>query len=228
MIPVVYKVGPHEGPELRYSLRSLQNIDHGQVWILGRKPDWIANVRVVETTTKATKYKRLWMDLAIFVNHPDTPDRFAMFDDDFFAVRPTTIPTWWQPDLKPDKVVKNAWRRSGHGAGRTATYELLREWQVAPIRNYDLHVPMVVEKRKMAEVLELAGTQIKALQPRSLYANYYQVGGRRHRDVKIGNLEDVWHPNQSWVSTGDTSFEEGAVGQKLRDLFPDPSVFEEA
>ena len=45
---IVYVVGENERNEsLKYSLRSLKNIPHDDVYIIGHKPAWVKNVKYV-------------------------------------------------------------------------------------------------------------------------------------------------------------------------------------
>ena len=61
---IVYliKVDPeNDSEELRYSLRSLKNIPHQKVILVGEKPEWVTNVEfipVAQTKTKHQSYAR--------------------------------------------------------------------------------------------------------------------------------------------------------------------------
>lgn len=224
---IMYLVGPGENEELRYSLRSLRNVEHGEVWIVGRKPDWVVNVDFLPLATPGnSKFEITRKNMRVFCERSDTPETFVLFNDDFFALRSATIPNWHLGQIGGALRHPRRQRRSGAWRdGLVATKDLLESWD-CPTMNYEVHAPMVVEKDKMAEVAAKAGNQIRALQLRSLYGNYWRVGGRLAKDPKAAGKGVTWKPNQRWVSTSDKSFAHGDVGKRLRALFPEPSEFE--
>jgi hypothetical protein len=75
--------------------------------------------------------------------------------------------------------------------------------------DYELHVPMVMEKRKLSKVLKLSGLW------RSVYGNVFNVGGVKIRDVKVYDKKDKFYINSydinnlelDYLSSNDDSFE---------------------
>lgn len=221
---VVYFVRPgDDNPELRYSLRSLENIDHGDVWIVGHKPAWVTNVRHVrfDADPQLSKWENVTAATGVAVE--ELPDEWVLFNDDFFAVRPTTVPLWHHGRLK---MVE----RPGNGAtwrsGKYQTARMLQSWG-CDVFDYELHVPMPVINEGMRAALARVDRRIVALQRRSLYANFLGVGGEIHSDVAVGQ-SGTWKPGWDWVATNDVSFRSCEVGRRIRDLFPDPSPYEQA
>ena len=90
------------------------------------------------------------------------------------------------------------------------------------IKNYAVHLPMLLEKEKVLEVLnEFDGPMF-----RSLYGNYWDIGGVDRPDVKIATNNEKPKEDAQFVSTSDTSFQYGEVGKYLRRIFPDKSKWE--
>lgn len=222
----VYLVREGDNPELRYSLRSLRNVPHGRVWIVGHKPSWVRNVGHLQTRQGRDRYENTLKAVHTACTHPDISEDFQLWNDDFYALEPTEIPTWHLGPLDVSRI------RSGNGpthqGGMLYTYRLLRKWGVDPVLDYAIHVPMVVNREKMIAALRKAGTGIRALHRRTLYGNLYQVGGEQVEDVVVPNRRAVWKEGAVWASSNDRTFNEGAFGKAIRDLFPDPSPYEEA
>lgn len=222
---VVYLVREGDNPELRYSLRSLANVDHDTVWIVGYKPKWVVNVEPLPMRQTSDKWSNTLASVMAACTYPDISESFQLWNDDFFALEPTTVPVWHKGPMPPS-------RRTGNSAtyrdGREATRRLLESWGVDPVLDYTVHVPMVIDRQKMADVIRRASSEkrIRALSRRTLYGNAYQIGGTHVKDVSISNRRDVWKPGQQWVSTTDKTFNHGNVGAAIRELFPDPSPYE--
>lgn len=228
MTPAVYFVRPgDDNEELRYSLRSLANVAHGDVWVVGYKPSWVRNVGYLPVAAPKTRIH--WTQAVVALTEacrsPEIPETFQLWNDDFFTLQPTAIPLWHKGPVED-------YARYGRSAtnwktGMQETVRLLNAWGIDAVLDYELHVPMTVDKQKMGEALSRAAPYgLKALQRRTLYGNLWAIGGEPHDDVSIGNRRDV--PSGVWVSTNDQSFTFGRVGQHIRRLFPDPSPYEEA
>lgn len=231
---VVYVVGPGGSSydELRYSLRSLANVDHGRVWIAGHLPRWVRNVGHIPTEQKLSKFRNSTANLLAACAHPDVADDFTFWNDDYFALRRTTVPTWHRgvENSPPQRQNPNrSVRGTTFTSGLAATIWLLREWGIeGTLLNYELHVPMPVDKAAMRDVLTRAARHpIEGLHKRTLYGNACGIGGREHVDVKIPQRDRTFSPSARWVSTNDRSFADGRVGRDLRRRFPDPSPYEE-
>jgi hypothetical protein len=227
MTDIVYCVRPgDDNEELRHSLRSLKNIEHGTVWIVGYKPRWVRGVEYLPTRQTSHKWANARANLLIACTHPDVSKMFQLWNDDFYVLASTAVPTWHAGQRIPDRHRGNS---ATHRDGGEATRRLLERWGFDPILNYDVHVPMVIEGPKMADAIgrALAERMIPALHCRTLYGNLYQVGGEQVKDVAIDNRRDTWADGQEWVSTSDKSFGQGLVGQRIREHFPDPGPYEE-
>lgn len=228
---VVYIVGPNTaGGELRHSLRSLENVEHGDVWIVGELPAWARNVNHIPTRQTESRFRNSTANLRAACEHPDVPQLFTFWNDDFYALRPTHVPNWHRGEVTDVRRVNpNRIRRQArHADGLAATAWLLRRWGHDKILNYELHVPLVVNAELMLEALDAAApANIEALHKRTLYGNLVELGGRKHDDVKIADHRRTFPTGAHWGSTHDGSFSRGRVGQQLREMFPTPCRYEQ-
>jgi hypothetical protein len=95
------------------------------------------------------------------------------------------------------------------------------------VLDYELHVPMIMEKRKLEKVLMLSGLW------RSVYGNIFNVGGIQVKDVKVYDKKDKFHVNSydinnlesSYLSSNDDSFET-IKSLILEERFPFKTVYE--
>ena len=91
---VVYLCRSGENEELRYSLRSLKNVPHGQVWIFGGAPSWISDrvnfVGVPQTDFNfrdawKTKFENTRRNLYTATQQPEVSEHFLLMNDDFYV-----------------------------------------------------------------------------------------------------------------------------------------------
>jgi hypothetical protein len=233
---IVYVVGPGEpNDELRYSLRSLRNLPHGQVWIVGHKPRWVRNVQHLPTRQARTKYENSTANLLTACTHPDVSARFVYFNDDFFVWNPVAeVPVLHRGPVEP--VRRSYERRYGRGpvgkswrGGMGQTAALLDSWGVDPVLSYELHIPMLLDKQRMVDAIRKASPAgIVALHKRTLYGNLYRIGGECADDCKVFSTAHRWTDDQPFLSTSDRVFRAGRVRQAIEARFPKPSPYEEA
>ena len=81
---------------------------------------------------------------------------------------------------------------------------------------------MLFEKNKVEAALRSCFSP----QTRSIYGNITGCKVIDRRDVKVNSLSDIPY-GMDFVSTNDTTFTYGNVGQYIRGLFKDPSRFEQ-
>lgn len=220
---VVYRLRPNGHEPLRLSLRSLTNLAHDRVWIVGpKRPTWLSDrAEYVRTVEKAGKWENLTSAVRVACEVRDISPRFVLVDDDTFVLEPVA-----EVPMLHQGPIRDSWGRSTHMTYRRGMHradELLRELGVDEPLSYELHVPMVIDRRGMLEVLE---HEIPPGQVRSMYGNLAAVGGRQASDVKVyGHSAGI--PAGPFVSTAPGSFSRSSkAGRALRALFPKPSPYE--
>lgn len=208
-----------DGYELRYSLRSLKNMDHGKVWFIGGQPDGLyPDGRMAFEQQGETKWERVRNSLIKVCRNKDITDDFWLFNDDFFILKPIDETPLFNGLLR-DHILHVEHRHQDHPTQYT---KKLRECEQIlkdsglPTFNYAIHVPMLMNKQKLKKALMLYSDTPMF---RSIYGNYAEIGGNNHKDVKIIGLQSEIPDNADMVSTSDESFRYGIVGQRIRDKF---------
>lgn len=208
---VLYRVRRGDNEELRYSLRSLANVDHGRVVVAGHCPEWVRNVTHIPHWIRGSKWYKAQENLRAALPH--LSDQFILIDDDMYVMESGPIPTLHKGPLRPSSN-SSLYSQSR----RMAVNWLARHGCSSPL-NYELHVPMIFDRDRLASVL---AAKVMPGHIRSLYGNVFQIGGERMAiDVKmIGDVK----PGR-FASTTDTSWKE-TPGDYIRAAFPDPSPYE--
>ena len=227
MIDVVYVVRPgNSNPELRYSLRSLMNVPHGDVWIVGHRPPWVTGVRhvfVPQRDPLLHKYANNTAVITALAEHG--PARFALMNDDFFCMRPAR---WPEPAHRGPLLELARERQGSYGALLTATGALLVEAGVPEPLAYTLHEPLPIQRDTFRLAVDYGlrnRAEGDALSWRSLYGNLARLGGERREDVKVHGNGPV--PSTDWVSTSDCSFRYHRIGAAIRRAMATPGPYEQ-
>ena len=225
---IVYVTKDGENPELRYSLRSLQNLTHGSVWIFGGAPSWINTdeVRFMPNRQLGTPYSSTRSHIAAACQHPAVSDPFMLWNDDFFAMK--RVPTIIAPVHRgPLAEVTNGNTMTPWWKGLAEAHVLLERMGLENPLCYDIHVPIVVHKNDMMHAIRLAKkARYDAFALRTVYGNIANLGGTQIEDPKMLKRSDPF-PRGPWLSSRDNVFQ-STVEPVLRYLFPDPSPYEKA
>lgn len=224
--------------ELRYSLRSLAaNVPHDRVWIVGHKPAWVTGVRHIPVRQGNQKHDNTWAIMRAFANHPDIDPDVLLMNDDFFVMRPVDRVPVMHRGLLPAWLERHGAKRGSWAVEKMlATREVLAAMGRDPavLLSYELHVPLPVDRRWLAEVIAVAdmmraaGRVTGPLCKRTLYGNYAAVGGVRADDCKIANEDLVPDPDRTYLSTSDGSFRYWKIGRYIRSQLTAPSPYETA
>lgn len=233
---VVYlcKEGPNS--ELRYSLRTVAtNLPHNEVHVFGGRPAWLSReVRYVKVRQHASdKYHNTLNSLIAAAKDPAVSEDFLVFNDDFFIVSPfkyQPFPMFHKGSLSTfyNAYVRKWSPRATYALAMKQTENILFDWGVDNPYSYELHVPMLINSTKLLKLVEDRLKHERRRydgQIRTLYGNYYRVGGHYMDDVKITSYEQ--HFVGPFTSTDDDSFAKGIVGQQIRSRFNIPSIYEE-
>jgi hypothetical protein len=226
---IAYIVRPgSDNPELRYSLRTLRNIEHGNVWMFGHRPSWVKNVHHVYVPQfPGKKWENAFGNVRALAEQ--RLSEFILFNDDFFVVRWSGIP---RPVHRGSLVALAA--ETAAARGKTSAYaNLLRATADVLIEGghrdplaYTTHTPMMMTGEGLAQTVAYIDRHAAGgrLSPRSIYGNLMRLGGERIGDVKVKG--DELPPESTFISTTDASFRYHAIGRNLRKAFPDPSPYE--
>ncbi len=204
--------------ELKYSLRSMSNVPHDRVIIVGGKPSWITNiVHIKETDSHSLKgYNSMRKLLAAF---NVVSEDFIYMNDDFFMLKEQNIQYFHQGKLK-DNVERRGplLNFSRYWAGMKRVSILFEE----PL-DYEIHYPFIFNKNRLLEMTNKYDMD-KQYSLRSLYGNEFGVGGEFMKDNKVYAIEDF--KGDLFVSSSDQLHTDGALTKALDKMFPRKSIYE--
>ena len=214
--------------EIKYSVRSVvENFPYNRIVFYGGKPKGIEPDIYVEVEQIGfDRYEKVNYTLQKIFADDNLTDNFWLFNDDFFIMKPIEdlpygirgtlghrikeLNTLYGPsggDIKAQQAVKNYLEHKGFDS-----------------INYDLHIPMLINRKLGAATLAEHPNQ-KLF--RSLYGNVNKIGGTYMNDVKVYGAGDEPDKDSPLLSTKDSSFRYGLVGEYIREIFNEPCKYEE-
>lgn len=237
-LDIVYPVRPgNMNEELRYSLRSLENFPHRNVWILGTCPQWVQNATLIKGPQTKDKRRNVQTTMLQACKTQDISDPFILFNDDFFVLEPIEdLPHYHRGTTDDYLTERRALRNtlSQYDLRNKTTQELLMKhgFEKKDVLCYELHVPMIVWKSQWVAAHRIACRQQQSrgnerVQMRTMYGNWAGLGGEWFEDPKIRRPEDTI-PEGPFLSTTDRLFSStrSYVRKFLRDQFPHSSQYE--
>ena len=220
---LVYICRDGDNEELKYSIRSaVANLPHDNIWVVGGKPDWYTGKYLAAPQT-GSKDVNIKNNMLFAISSPEVSESFILMNDDFFIIKEIDhVENYYDGYLhnKANKLL-NDQRGNPYADKVNKTFLYLAKLlKTTNILNYDTHVPMIVEKEKLFNVLKHPGL------PRSIYGNLYAIGGKQLKDVKFFKTDnDIDINDLIYVSTEDNGF--NLLYEKvLKDMFPYPSQYE--
>lgn len=216
--------------ELRYSLRSLVNLPHDRVIIIGYRPAWVStDVAWLPVNQDGPKHENTWRLWQAMTAVPS--ESFILMNDDFFITRPHPAP----PRYHAGGLDEWVYRLGSIGTVRRMRHTIaaLSEVCSGPYLSYEVHAPMALARDLLTRAMEVGNRYREVSAPgagplckRTLYGNLAGIGGSYLPDPKVRDTTTVPGRNAGIVSTSDESFGYGRVGQWIADRFPDPSPYE--
>lgn len=238
-LDVVYVVGPDRpGDALRYSLRSLKNLPHRDVWTIGTIPEYVggdAHLRALEP--KEDKWENINQSILTAACIPDITENFILMNDDFFVYKPCDdlkmyhqgplpqyIDRLYESGKNPDNGWFKALRRTRDFGWRTGTVDT---------RAFECHTPLVFNKECVQDFfddwapMDLAygayfdEVSLEDVLPSAALGHDVKVFGAERKHC----LEVRWSSDQPFLSTSERSWT-GFTGAFIRQLFPEKSRYE--
>lgn len=232
-LDIVYMVKAGEDNEpLRHSLRSLVNLPHGRVWLVGYKPRWVHHVGYLPMMQRGPKHTNTWRNWVTMAKTPELPDRFVLFNDDFFVTRPVeAVPDLHRGPLDDAIDWLARIRVNSYRVRMEATRRVLaRAGRPGPYLSYELHAPLVIDRAVLADSVAWLDRNATAppegMAKRSLYGNWAQAGGVQVADVKVQRADEALpQTDLPFLSTAPASWP-GLAGGWVRRAFDVPSEYE--
>jgi hypothetical protein len=228
-VDLVYICRSGDNEELRYSIRSaVKNLKFDNLWVVGGKPSWYVGNHL-EVIQNKSKYTNARNNLRAICNSQEISESFILMNDDFYIINRVSDVPYMHGGLLADKIKKyedlTGNTRYVLMLKRTVS-SLSRRIIKKDVLDYELHVPMVMEKEKLLAIIERPDLW------RSRYGNTFNVGGIEMDDVKVysfGALAkksyDINNLKYDYLSSNSDSFE--MIKDKILSVsFPDKVVYE--
>lgn len=229
----------YQNDELRHSLRSLKNLPHDNVHVVGYKPPWVKGVTYhpydpgkPPLGERHKKHWKTWLMLRYLCVLDEISDDFILMNDDFYIMEPIdTIPTLHRGPISKilDSHRPNYRTNNIYLTAMAETQELLRSLG-KPTLCYEVHAPMVIDRHKMTTAMEVVEAMSRPgqmhINKRSLYGNYWEIGGELCEDMKVDSKQSAFDKGSTFLSTSDHSFTSRSVGPFIKQSFPDRSPYE--
>lgn len=227
----IYVCRPGENEELRYSIRStVKNLPPGNIWVVGGKPSWYIGNYIEVPQITGNAHHNVRTQLKAVLGHSEIGEDIVLMNDDFFTLKKLDkIPYWHCGSLYETLMFYADSGSKNLGYHRLLAYsdKGLKRLGVPRPLDYELHVPMPMQKSKLDEVIVH-----KNILWRSAYGNLHNVGGEQHTDVKIYNPKklvaragEVDINELTFVSSHDNTFNL-LLNVVLKDMFPEPTKYE--
>ena len=226
LLDVVYVVRPGTNNEsLRYSLRSLVNMPHGNVYISGGQPEWLHGTRGVVKDVgdmELPDQEDSNLNLYLAAGVPEVSENFIFMNDDFFIMEPITELDDFHQGSLDAKIASYRTDNRFHQAYSliTTKRELIKRGLGPDLLSYELHLPMVFNKAKLMGMFNSWQEPLFALRPRTMYGNLYNLKG-----VNTSDAKDSTNPEAKFLSSG-TDFDISLAGERVRARFPRPGAYE--
>lgn len=226
----VYICKDGHNEELRYSIRSVMaSFPDAKVWLVGGKPEWYKGNHI-PIQQKSAKYINAINNLKAICSSSEITEEFILMNDDFYIIENINCIETFHGGLLLDKInlYKKITKQSGYISKLEKTYTKLTDLGISSIFDYELHVPMTMEKQKLKTVLRHGSEFLW----RSMYGNIFNVGGNEMKDVKVytegplvAKSYEIKNTKHKYLSSTDTSFQM-LYGIILKDLFKSKSIYE--
>jgi hypothetical protein len=172
-----YILGPDNGEELRYSIRSVvQNFQgEARITIIGERPNWYNGHFIPLPSKKRRNERDAFLDtqrkVVVASTHHEIDDEFAWIMDDVYILQPVTIEDLKQPRVDPWYRVKSnkLWHRL-----IANTFAALKA-NGKPNHQYATHLPHHFEKQKLVELFRHYDYPKNLYIFENLYGNHFRI-----------------------------------------------------
>lgn len=187
-LDIVYFVKAFPSGDLRYSIRSVaKNLEFHMLYIYGgkradTKPDVYYEFRNQEGATKWDKVRNMYKRVCL---NDNISEDFIMFHDDFFIMQPINKLEYeyrFSLDEHIGRLREKYANNLSDYSKLLINAKKLLERENKTTYSYELHKPFIFNRKKLLNILELFP---RAHCIRTIYANYYELGGKQAHDVKL-------------------------------------------
>jgi hypothetical protein len=215
---IIYTYRKTSSPELDWSIKSLKNISHDKVYVLGDLP--FNQVDATHVAVPDTEWSTLSTQASVFhrLYHAcDLVDgnNFIFMMDDVFMLEP------WQPINYVRKTsLKDHIDYAANGKYKQSlkvSYDWLIEQGYKNPKDYELHTPFIMNKHKTKELFDRLLPLVKeygTVSPRSIYGNVYNI---KATVMPIDTKGCKQYKGRTILSTNEDTFA-GEIGDYIRSI----------
>jgi hypothetical protein len=227
-------IGEQNNDEFRMSLRSVTNLPHNRVFVIGGKPDWVENVHHVPFRDGPNKWlniMRRWVLLGELTEPSNTV--YRMCDDDY-VLNPVVglQPKYYTNTVKERyKYLVGLGGRGWYTQGFKNSLPLLKEMGFDDPLNHKIHLPLTVDRDVIPTGLLADHVKRKLVIHGPLFAGNLspQEPVQIKHDWKVRTMTD-WQMclemNMGFASSSEATFEPSGLQGRLLVRFPDKGVYE--
>lgn len=216
--------------EIRFSLRSVEKyLPHRKIWIIGERPKFLRNIEHIHATDAYdNKLTNAVFKIRAACREGEISDRFVLMNDDFFFLRPTPrIETFTLGNMAA-AIIDHKTQAGYYFTALRETRNLLNAAGFADPVNYEVHYPIVIEKKKFLEATDAIDWTDHAYLFRSVYGNTFGLGGKKRLDTKIYDISELKRLSKGdMISTSDRVVLRPEFQGFIYQKFPNPSRYED-
>ena len=181
---------------------------------------WVHGVEHVQGNRQGTPEANALDNLRLACEHVEA-ERFVVMNDDFYVMAPIrAVPSWHEGSLA-ERIAPRRRPLRAAAASAPRTCSSRRPDAVA----WTLHIPVVVDRRRLAETVHLLKDERLPAEWRTVYGNLLRRRGRRGRRRQGAPRSDPV-PDGPFLSTSDGTL--NLVRKLLARTFPTPVPYEVA
>lgn len=207
--------------EMRYMLRSLSNLPHRRVFVIGDSTPY--RVNHIPFTQGADMAKNTLEIINIAARNPSISSDFIYMHDDMFVLNKIDrLPVRHRglySEIIDEYLIKDV--KSIYVNRMVRTQNQLKSMGIKNPLCYELHIPFTINKSLWIKTSPYITSDFNKL---SMYGNLNHIGGTKMQDVKVRRGE--WFPVGDFLSTHDASFHTNEAGKYIRNLFSERSPYE--
>lgn len=210
--PVVYSYRTSRTRELELSLESLKNLKewNGMVFIVGHEPkvdfDY-AHLPITHGWGRKTGYKSN-DEVCAYLTAADMLGDFIIMADDQFILKPWSLE--YQDRGTLTEHIESR-RHDSYTRQLQATRDFL-SLKHKPQLSYEMHIPFLVNSKKLKKMAELIQDYNKPMLIRSLLGNWYKIPSVKSTDPKNQTITE----ETVLYSSDDTTFRYEKVKEHLK------------
>jgi len=191
----IYPLTKSKWEEAKYSLRSLQNVEHGNIFIIGELPDYLneSNLTFIKKNDPyGINTSNMVRKLLHICGDKRVSDDFVLMNDDFYFLEPQEIKDYDMGTMRFH--IKNRREDMYKKYLKTTRGFIRKKFGIKEPKSYELHYPIVINKKKFKKVFKKIRWENKRIVWRSVYGN---VAGIESTKAK---------PRTSVIPAGDYKF----------------------